>query len=136
MLKTCFKARQNLALKLDMSTPLFFNCQNTRGKTMSRSLMFQKKKISDQVRKYYKVYLRFLRSDFLFCKVHLARINFLCLYQLLSFYEMKSFIRAHRSNDLMVSIPKCSNGFISQTSNSYFRSIILLLLLLTLKSAL
>ena len=49
---------------------------------------------------------------FLFCKAQLVRTNFLYPYQMLSFYEIKSFTRALRNTDhevsvLMVSVSKC-----------------------------
>ena len=44
---------------------------------------------------------------FLFCKAQLVRNNFLYPYQMLSFYEIKSFTRALRNTDQEVSVPKC-----------------------------
>ena len=50
-----------------------------------------------------------LKVRFLFCKAQLVRTNFLYPYQMLSFYEIKSFTRAFRNTDLIyeVSVPKC-----------------------------
>ena len=48
-----------------------------------------------------------LKVLFLFCKAQLVHTNFLYPYQMLSFYEIKSFTRAFRNTDLMVSAPKC-----------------------------
>ena len=54
----------------------------------------------------------------------LVRTNFLYPYQMLSFYEIKSFTRAQRNTDYEVSVPKCpGNGYISYTKDKYFRSI-------------
>ena len=44
---------------------------------------------------------------FNFCKAQLVRTNFLYPYQMLSFYEIKSFTRALRNTDHEVSVPKC-----------------------------
>ena len=44
---------------------------------------------------------------FIFCKAQLVRTNFLYPYQMLSFYEIKSFTRALRNADHEVSVPKC-----------------------------
>ena len=54
-------------------------------------LMFQMRIVSDQVEN--KIYLR-SKGLILFHKVQLACANVLSLYQMLSFYEMKSFTRA------------------------------------------
>ena len=48
-----------------------------------------------------------LKVRFLFCKAQLVRTNFLHPYQMLSFYEIKSFTRALRNTDHEVSVPKC-----------------------------
>ena len=53
--------------------------------------MFQMRIVSDQVEN--KIYLR-SKGLILFHKVQLACANVLSLYQMLSFYEMKSFTRA------------------------------------------
>ena len=42
-----------------------------------------------------------------FCKAQLVCTNFLYRYQMLSFYEIKSFTRALRNTDHEVSVPKC-----------------------------
>ena len=47
-----------------------------------------------------------LKVRFLFCKAQLVRTIFLYPYQMLSFYEIKSFTRALRNTDNEVSIPK------------------------------
>ena len=44
---------------------------------------------------------------FLFCKAQLVRTNFLYPYQMLSFYDIKSFTRALWNTDHEVSVPKC-----------------------------
>ena len=44
---------------------------------------------------------------FLFCKSQLVHTNFLYPYEMLSFYEIKSFARALRNTDHEVSVPKC-----------------------------
>ena len=67
--------------------------------------MYQKKIISDQVIK--SSVSRVLNVRFLFCTAQLNRTNLLCLYQLLSFYEMKLFTRALWNTDIMVIVPKC-----------------------------
>ena len=46
-----------------------------------------------------------LKVQFLFCKAQLVRTNFLYPYQMLSFYEIKSFTRALLNHE--VSVPKC-----------------------------
>ena len=43
----------------------------------------------------------------LFRKAQLVRSIFLYPYQMLSFYEIKSFTRAFRNTDLMVIVAKC-----------------------------
>ena len=48
-----------------------------------------------------------LKVRFLFCKAQLVRSNFLCPYQMLSFYEIKSFTRALWNTDHEVSVLKC-----------------------------
>ena len=48
-----------------------------------------------------------LKVRFLFCKAQLVRTNFLYPYQMLSFYEIKSFTRALRNTDHEVNVPKC-----------------------------
>ena len=48
-----------------------------------------------------------LKVRFLFCKAQLVRTNFLYPYQMLSFYEIKSFTRALWNTDEEVSVPKC-----------------------------
>ena len=48
-----------------------------------------------------------LKGRFLFCKAQLVRTDFLYPYQMLSFYEIKSFIRALRNTDHEVSVLKC-----------------------------
>ena len=45
--------------------------------------------------------------QFLFCKAQLVHTNFLYSYQMLSFYEIKSFTRALPNTDHEVSVPKC-----------------------------
>ena len=52
-------------------------------------------------------YIWVLKVRFLFCKAQLVRTNFLYPYQMLSFYEIKSFTRALRNTDHKVSVPKC-----------------------------
>ena len=57
-------------------------------------------------------YIWGLKGPILFFKAQLVRTNFLYPYQMLSFYEIKSAIRALRNTDhevsvLMVSVPKC-----------------------------
>ena len=52
-------------------------------------------------------YIWGLKGSILFCKTQLVRTNFLYPYQMLSFYEIKSFIRALRNTDHEVSVPKC-----------------------------
>ena len=67
--------------------------------------MFQKKIISDQL-----IQIGIsgvLNVRFLFCKAQLVRTDFLYPYKMLSFYEIKSIIRALRNTDLKVSVPKC-----------------------------
>ena len=44
------------------------------------------------------------KGPILFCKAQLVHTNFLYPYQMLSFYEIKSFTRAL---GIMVSVPKC-----------------------------
>ena len=48
-----------------------------------------------------------LKVRFLFYETQLVRTNFLYPYQMLSFYEIKSFTRALRNTDHEVSVPKC-----------------------------
>ena len=57
-------------------------------------------------------YIWGLKVGFLFCKAQLVRINFLYPYQMLSFYEIKSFTRALRNTDHEVSVPKCPGKWI------------------------
>ena len=52
-------------------------------------------------------YIWGLKCPILFCKAQLVRTNFLYPYQMLSFYEIKSFTRALRNTDHEVSVPKC-----------------------------
>ena len=52
-------------------------------------------------------YIWVLKVRFLFGKAQLVRTNFLCPYQMLSFYEIKSITRALRNTDHEVSVPKC-----------------------------
>ena len=53
-----------------------------------------------------------LKVGFLFCKAQLVRTNFLYPYQMLSFYEIKSFTRALRNTDHEVNVPKCSGKWL------------------------
>ena len=48
-----------------------------------------------------------LKGPILICNAQLVRTSFLCRYQMLSFYEIKSFTRALRNTDHEVSVPKC-----------------------------
>ena len=48
-----------------------------------------------------------LKVLFLFCKAQLVRTYFIYPYQMLPFYEIKSFTRALRNTDHEVSVPKC-----------------------------
>ena len=48
-----------------------------------------------------------LKVRFLFCKAQLVRTYFLYPYQMLSFYEIKSFTRTLRNTDHEVSVRKC-----------------------------
>ena len=48
-----------------------------------------------------------LKVRFLFCKAQLVRTSFLYPYQMLSFYETRSFTWALRNTDHEVSVPKC-----------------------------
>ena len=48
-----------------------------------------------------------LKVRFLFCKAQLVRTNFLYPYQMLSFYEIKSFTRTLQNTDHEVSVSKC-----------------------------
>ena len=52
-------------------------------------------------------YIWGLIGPILFCKAQLVHINFLYPYQMLSFYEIKSFTRAPRNTDHEVGVPKC-----------------------------
>ena len=52
-------------------------------------------------------YIGVFKVLFLFCKAQLVHTNFLYPYQMLSFYEIKSFIRALQNSDHEVSVPKC-----------------------------
>ena len=52
-------------------------------------------------------YIWALKVRFSFCKAQLVSTNFLYPYQMLSFYEIKSFTRALRNTDHEVSVPKC-----------------------------
>ena len=58
--------------------------------------------VGDKIR-----YILGLKGPILFCKPQLVRTNFLYPYQMLSFYEIKSFTRALRNTDHEVSVPKC-----------------------------
>ena len=71
----------------------------------NKYLIYQKKIILDQIRK--SVVSRILTVRFLFCKAQLIRTYALCLYQVLSFNEIKLFTMALRKTDIMVSVPKC-----------------------------
>ena len=51
-------------------------------------------------------YIWALKGMILFCKAQLVRTIFLYPYQMLSFYEIKSFTRALRNPDHEVSLPK------------------------------
>ena len=53
-----------------------------------------------------------LKVRFLFCKAQLVRTNFLYPYQILLFYEIKSFTRAFRNTDYEVSVPKCPGNWL------------------------
>ena len=64
-----------------------------------------KKIILDQVMKY--GISGVLKVWFLFCEAQLVRANFLYPFQMLSFYEIKSFTRALRNTEHEVSVPKC-----------------------------
>ena len=52
-------------------------------------------------------YIWGLKGPIFICKAQLVRTNFLYPYQMLSFYEIKSFTRALRHTDHEVSVPKC-----------------------------
>ena len=52
-------------------------------------------------------YIWGLKGPIFFCKAQLVRTYFLYPYQMLSFYEIKSFTRALRNTDHEVSVPKC-----------------------------
>ena len=52
-------------------------------------------------------YIWGLKGPRFFCKAQLVRTNFLYPYQMLSFYEIKSFTRELRNTDHEVSVPKC-----------------------------
>ena len=52
-------------------------------------------------------YIRGLKGSIFICKTQLVRTSFLSPYQMLSFYEIKSFSRALRNTDHEVSVPKC-----------------------------
>ena len=52
-------------------------------------------------------YIWGLKGRFLFCMAQLVRTNFFYPYQMLSFYELKSFTRALRNTDHEVSVLKC-----------------------------
>ena len=71
--------------------------QCSGGESTSLSPMFQKKIISDKMIKLCISWA--LKVRFLFCKAQLVRTNFLCPYQMLSFYDIKSFTRALRNTD-------------------------------------
>ena len=64
----------------------------------NKYLTYQKKIILDQIRK--SAVPRILRVRFLFCKA-------LCLYQVLSFHEIKLFTGALRKTHIKISVPKC-----------------------------
>ena len=51
-------------------------------------------------------YIWGLKGPIFFCKAQLVRTNFLYPYQMLSFYEIKSFNKALRNTDHEVSVPK------------------------------
>ena len=51
-------------------------------------------------------YIWGLKGLILFCKAQLVRTNFLYPYQMLSFYEIKSFTRALQNTAHEVSVPK------------------------------
>ena len=55
----------------------------------------------------------------IFCKPQLFCTNVLCQYQVLSFYEMKSFTRALQNTDIMVSGPKCSGKWLYFITKTY-----------------
>ena len=57
-------------------------------------------------------YIWVLKVRFLFCKAQLVGTNFLYPYQMLSFYEIKSFTRALRNTDHEVSVPKCPDKWL------------------------
>ena len=57
-------------------------------------------------------YILGLKGPILFCKTQLVHTNFLHPYQMLSFYEIKTFTRALRTTDHEVSVPLV-NGYIS-----------------------
>ena len=96
------------------------------GEPTSWSLMFHEK-ISDQVIK--QGISGVLKVRFLFCKAQLVPTNFLYPYQMLSFYEIKSFTRALRTLTIWsVFRNALANGYIyiSWTKDNYFRSVTLI----------
>ena len=80
------------------------------GEPTSWSLMFQKKIIANQMIKY--GISGVLPVRFLFCKAQLVHTNFLYPYQMLSFYEIKSFTRALRNTDHQLSVLKCPGKWV------------------------
>ena len=83
--------------------PQFFTL--TRGRTYVMITYVSKENNlgpDDKIR-----YIWGLQGPFLFCKAQLVRTYFLNPYQVLSFYEIKSFTRALRNTDHEVSVPKC-----------------------------
>ena len=52
-------------------------------------------------------YIWDLKGPIFICKAQLVPTNFLYPYQMLSFYEIKSFTRALRNTGCQVSVPKC-----------------------------
>ena len=85
-------------------------------------------------------YMSDLTGLLLFCKAQLVGTNFFCLYQMLSFCEMKSFTWALRNTVLMVSVLKYPDKWLYLINQRQLFQIINisknLLLLTTLKSAL
>ena len=48
-----------------------------------------------------------IKGPIFICKAQLVCTYFLYPYQMLSFYEIKSFTRAFQNTDHLVSVPKC-----------------------------
>ena len=71
--------------------------------------MFEKKIISDQV---IIGIPGVLKVRFLFCNAQLVRTNYLYAYQMLSFYEIKSFTGAIRNTDHEFSVLKCPSKWL------------------------